>query len=187
MAYTKKTAKQTEDAQETVASVSKETATVSKAKSKKEFTDSDYILCRSVWIGGLNVTCKSGNTYEFRDYGAECEINYRDLAALIRKGSDHIFLPRFIILDDDLLEQFPTVKKTYETMYTREDLVNILALPISKMKSEIAELPAATQNVLCKMIATEIASGRLDSIKKVRTLSEIFDSDFNLLSELFVR
>jgi hypothetical protein len=37
------------------------------------------------------------------------------------------------------------------------------------------------------MIATEIASGRLDSISKVRALSEIFDSDFNLLSELFVK
>lgn len=194
MAYTKKTAKQTEEIKdsETVESVVEETTekeVIPKTEKqvKKTYTDSDYILCRSVWSGGLNVTCKSGNSYEFKDYGTECEINYRDLVALIRKGSDHIFLPRFVILDDDLLEEFPSVQKTYEAMYTREDLVDILALPISKMKTEIVKLPAATKNVLCKMISTEIVSGRLDSISKVRALSEIFDSDFNLISELFVR
>lgn len=160
---------------------------IEKTKEKKTFTDSDYILCRSVWFGGLNVTCKSGNSYEFSDYGAECEVNYRDLVSLIRKGSDHIFLPRFIILDDDLLEEFPRVKASYETMYTTNDLLNILKLPNSRMKSEIAKLPTASKDVLCKMIASEIASGHLDSISKVRVLSEIFDSDFNLLSDLFVR
>ena len=30
-------------------------------KEKKVFTDSDYILCRSVWSGGLNVDSQSGN------------------------------------------------------------------------------------------------------------------------------
>jgi hypothetical protein len=200
MAYTKKAAKQTEDVKEVkTETVSENTTATAEAKKTKEvkaetvtkekkvYTDSDYILCRSVWAGGLNITCRSGNTYEFKDYGAECEINYRDLISLIRKGSDHVFLPRFIILDDDLLEDFPAVQRTYETMYTREDLVSILALPISQMKVAIAELPKATQDALCKMIATEIASGRLDSISKVRALSEIFNSDFNLLSELFVK
>jgi hypothetical protein len=190
MAYTKKTAtKQVDEVTKSKTDEVTETTSkeVEEKKVKKEFTDSDYILCQSVCVGGLNVTCKSGNSYEFKDYGKECEINYRDLVSLIRKGSDHIFLPRFVILDDDLLEDFPSVKRVYETMYTNEDLLEILSLPVSRIKTEIAKLPTATQNVLCKMIATEIASGRLDSISKVRALSEIFDSDFNLLSELFVK
>ena len=68
-------------------------------KENKVFTDSDYILCSSVWSGGLNVSSQSGNIYRFEDYGSECDINYRDLVTLIRRGSDHVFLPRFIILD----------------------------------------------------------------------------------------
>lgn len=156
-------------------------------REKKTFTDSDYILCRSVCYGGLNVSSQSGNIYEFRDYGSECEINYRDLVSLIRKGSDHVFLPRFVILDEDLLTDFPTVKRVYEKMYTRNDLLEILDLPISQMRAAIKELPDATKNVFEKMIATEIANGHLDSISKVRALSEIFDSDFNLLSDLFVK
>lgn len=156
-------------------------------KEKKVFTDSDYILCRSVCYGGLNITSQSGNLYEFKDYGYDCEINYRDLVSLIRKGSDHVFLPRFVILDEDLLEDFPTVKRVYEKMYTRNDLLDILRMPTHQMEMEIRELPDSTRTVLEQMVATEIANGNLDSISKVRKLSEIFDSDFNLLSELFVK
>lgn len=159
--------------------------TKTEVKVKKEFKDSDYVLCRSVWSGGLNVTCKSGATYEFKKYGADCDIEYRDLVNLIRKNSDHIFAPRFVILDEDFLEDFPQVKRMYSTMYSPTELHTILELPINQMKTEIENLPEATKKTLLSLVATEIAKGRLDSIKKVKVLSEIFDSDFNLLSELF--
>ena len=156
-------------------------------KEKKVFTDSDYILCRSVTSGGLNIVSQSGNLYEFNDYGSECEINYRDLVTLIRRGSEHVFLPRFVILDDDFLEDFPTVKKVYGEMYTMRDLEDILALPTAQMEREIVKLPESVKDSMSNLIATQIANGKLDSIAKVRKLSEIFDSDFNLLSDLFVK
>lgn len=165
----------------------KETVTPVIVKEKKVFTDSDYILCRSVWSGGLNVISQSGNLYEFKDYGAECEINYRDLVTMIRRGSEHVFLPRFVILDEDFLKDFPTVQRVYGTMYTKEDLVEILELPIAHMRAEIEKLPKATKDSMRNLVATQIANGRLDSISKVRALTEIFNSDFNLLSDLFVK
>lgn len=152
---------------------------------KKVFSDSDYILCRSVWSGGLNITSQSGNLYRFNGYGAECEINYRDLVTLIRKGSEHVFLPRFVILDADFLEDFPTIQKVYGEMYTMKDLVDILELPVPQMTSEIANLPDTTKNSMRNLVATQIANGQLDSVKKIRALSEIFNSDFNLLNDLF--
>ena len=163
-----------------------ETKTVkAETKVKKEVQDSDYGLCRSVWSGGLNVTCKSGATYEFKKYGTDCDIEYRDLVYLIRKNSDHIFTPRFVILDEDFLAEFPQVKKVYSTMYSPTELHTILELPINQMKTEIENLPDATKKTLLTLAATEVARGRLDSIKKVKALSDIFGSDFNLLSELF--
>lgn len=156
-------------------------------KQKKVFTDSDYILCRSVTSGGLNITSQSGNLYEFADYGEECDINYRDLVTLIRRGSDHVFLPRFIILDDDFLEDFPTVKKVYGKMYTRDDLEAILELPNSQMVREIEKLPNETREVMRNLIATNMANGKFDSISKARDLSKVFGSDFNLLSDLFIK
>lgn len=191
MAYKKKTDApvETVEVKETVVTkeVSENTKTVEKTKTKKTFTDSDYILCHSVWYGGLNVTCRSGNSYEFKGYGKECDINYRDLVDLVRKGSDHIFTPRFVIDDEDFIEEFPNLKRVYASLYTTKDLLEILELPISRMRTEIEKLPIESKEVLSKMISTEIAKGRLDSISKVRALSEIFDSDFNLLSELFVK
>jgi len=156
-------------------------------KEKKVFTDSDYVLCRSVCSGGLNIISQSGNLYEFNDYGSECEINYRDLVTLIRRGSDHVFLPRFVILDDDFLEDFPTIQKVYGTMYTMNDLIEILELPVPAMKKEIEKLPVPTKESMRNLIATQIANGKLDSIAKVRELTTIFNSDFNLLSDLFVK
>lgn len=187
MAYTKKTVQNTDTAKAAETDETDKTETKVTAEKKKTYTDSDYILCRSVWLGGLNVTCQSGNYYEFAGYDSECEINYRDLVTLIRKGSDHIFLPRFIINDDDFLEEFPTVKNVYKNMYTASELLAILDLPIVQMEMEIEKLPVEAKDTLCKMIATEIANGNLDSISKVRTLSEIFDSDFDLISKLFAK
>ena len=156
-------------------------------KEKKVFTDSDYIACRSVWSGGLNVVSQSGNLYEFKDFGSECDINYRDLVTMIKRGSEHVFLPRFVILDEDFLKDYPTVQKVYGTMYTKNDLMEILELPITQMQREIEKLPKATKESMRNLIATQIANGKLDSISKVRTLTEIFKSDFNLLSDLFVK
>lgn len=175
---------------EAMKEVAKETIEESKqvaVEEKKTFTDSDYILCRSVWSGGLNVVSQSGNLYEFKDYGSECEINHRDLVTMIRRGSGHVFLPRFVILDEDFLKDFPTVQRVYGEMYTKDDLLAILDFPVSRMKSEIAKLPDATKNSMRNLIATQIANGKLDSIAKVRALTDIFNSDFNLLSELLVK
>lgn len=187
----KTTVAKTEDIVETVVKTETvelvKTESVEPVKEKKVFTDSDYILCRSVWSGGLNVVSQSGNLYEFRNYGSECEINYRDLVTMIRRGSQHVFLPRFVILDEDFLEDFPTIKRVYGTMYTMNDLVEILELPVSRMRAEIEKLPKATKDSMRNLIATQIATGKLDSISKVRALTEIFNSDFNLLSDLFVK
>lgn len=183
MAYKKKTDVETEIKD---VSTAKTEPVQEVKKEKKVFTDSDYILCRSVWFGGLNVTGASGSIYEFSNYDSECEINHRDLVNLIHRHSEHVFLPRFIIIDEDFLEEYPNVKKVYATMYTTSDLLAILNLPNNQMKAEIERLPVESKNTLCKMIATEIAKGRIDSISKVRVLSEIFNSDFDLISKLFV-
>lgn len=144
-----------------------------------------YIMCRSVTNGGLNINCRSGNTYEFKDYGYDCEIEYDDLVALIRKHSDHIFMPRFVIEDEDFLNEFEQVAKAYEKVYTKEELNSLFDLSPNQMINEIKNMPANVQKNLQNLIATKIADGSIDSVKKIRALSDYFDSDFNLLSELF--
>lgn len=145
----------------------------------------NYILCRSVIAGGLHINCKSGNTYSFKDYGSECDIEYYDLIALIRKHSEHIFLPRIIIEDEEFLADFPQIQEAYDNAYSREDLIEILRLPQSQMEAAVKSLPETTVDTMRKLITTEIANGHIDSVKKIRFLGEYYDSDFNLISELF--
>lgn len=152
---------------------------------KKIFHDNDYIMCKSIIAGGLNITCRSSNYYRFVEYGGECEIEYRDLVELIRIHSDHIFLPRIIIEDEDFLEQFPQVKKFYDSLYTTDDLRIILGLPNDKMEFEIQKLPHEMFETLRGLASSMISSGEIDSVNKIRCLSKIFDADFNLLSEMF--
>ena len=154
---------------------------------KKKYRDGDYILCHSIIAGGLNVNCRSGNVYEFKNYGATCEIEYRDLTELIRKHSDHIFKPRFIIDDEDFLEDFPQVKKVYTEMFTVGDLKEILLLPDNQIEKEINKLPSELKTTLKSLAATMISSGEIDSIRKVRVLTKTLDADFNFLSELFAK
>lgn len=147
----------------------------------------EYILCRSVTNGGLNINCKSGNVYEFTKYGDDCEIEYHDLATLVRKHSDHIFNPRFVIEDEDFILEFPQLQKVYEKLYTSDDIEAILNLPPEQMAEEIKSMPKSVYESLRSLIADKIANGSIDSVRKIRILSEIYDSDFNLLSELFCK
>ena len=180
-------AKQMQKAKSPANPISEETPV--KARPKKEEAPQsvrpNYVLCRSIIAGGLHITCKSGNTYYFKDYGTECEIEYYDLLALIRKHSEHIFLPRILIEDDSVLEEFPQIQKTYEDAYTREDIMEIIDLPLSQMQSALMSLPESTKDTVRSLVTTEIANGHIDSVKKIRFLSEYYDSDFNLISELF--
>ncbi len=151
----------------------------------KIFHDGDYIMCRSIIAGGLNISCRSSNFYRFVEYGGKCEIEYRDLVELIRIHSDHIFLPRIIIEDEDFLEQFPQVKQFYNSLYTTEDLRIILGLQNDKMEFEIKKLPQEMYETLRGLASEMISSGEIDSVNKIRCLSKIFDADFNLVSEMF--
>ena len=170
---------------ESTEEIIEEKKSVSKSASKKTYQDGDYILCRSIIAGGLNINCRSGNFYRFNNYGAVCEIEHRDLVELIRKHSDHIFLPRIIIEEDDFVDDFPQVKQLYSELYTIGDLKEILLMPDNQMIAAINSLPNELKTTLKNLAATMIGDGEIDSISKVKTLTDILDADFNLLSELF--
>ena len=163
----------------------KEVEEVKVFEQKRKLSDGDYIMCHSVTAGGLNINCRSRNHYEFKDYGDYGEIEYRDLVELVRKRSDHIFAPRIIIDDDDFLDEFPSIRKFYEEQYTVNDLKDILRLEPGRMEKEIKNLPRDVMDTIRSLAATMVGNGEIDSVKKVRVLTDVFGTDFNLLSELF--
>jgi len=155
-------------------------------KEKKEFGQEDGILCRSVTEGLLIVTGpKSDMGYRFPEYGTEMEIEYRDLVAIVRSKFNLIKYPFFVILDDDFVQEFPQVKKFYEDNYPVFDLRDILQKPIPEMVSIIKKLPQGAVESLKNIISTDIQSGNINEIDRVKALNEIYDMDFNMVNAVF--
>ena len=155
-------------------------------KKKKEFAQSDGIQCHSVVQGGLFYEgTKTGMLYSFSDYGDVTEIEYRDLVAAVRTKSEYVYNPYFIIDDEDFLAEFPAVEKFYEDQVSIKDLKNILDLPTPEMVDAINKLPKTAVENLKKIASTQVVNGRLDSVKKIKALDNLFGTDLNLLGELF--
>lgn len=152
---------------------------------KKTFDQSDGIMCRSVTQGGLHMEgLKTKMMYDWSEYGDETEVEYRDLVAAVRTKTSFVFNPFFIIEDQDFISEFPQLQKFYNDQYSVKDLKEILELPVNEMIETINTLPNGAKESLKSIASTQVANGRLDSVKKIKALDEVFDTDLNLLSEL---
>ena len=154
-------------------------------KSKKVFKQSEGILCRSVVNGKMFMEgIRSSMPYQWADYGDELEVEYRDLVAATREKNGYIMNPWIIIQDDDFIAEFPFLADIYAKQYSVNDLANILTLSIPQMTEEIEKLPTNVKNTLKGIAATWVNNGRLDSVKKIKALDEIFDTNLNMLAEV---
>ena len=187
MAYTKKT-----NTTETVKNESvKEEKKVLENKSKatsvvKEYNGDDLIPCRSMYAGTLLFTGdKTKITYEFSNMGDFRYIEYQDLlsALLVRKKS--LFAPYIIIEDEELLENvhWQEVKKVYDGLYDREDLINLINLPTMRFSEEFRKLPSGFKSTIATMVSEMISEGTFDSMNKIKIIDEECGTDLKLLAE----
>ena len=157
-----------------------------KKEKKRVFEQSDGVMCRSVVHGNLYVEgIKTQMIYSFSDYGDETEIEYRDLAAAVRSKDKSVYEPRFIVIDEDFIKEFPSLKKFYDTQFTTKDIRAILNMPEDEMIKAIKTLPNGAVESLKSIAAKQISSGQLDSVRKIKALDELFGTDLNLVSDLF--
>ena len=158
---------------------------VVETKAKKIFAPSDGIRCKSVRQGGLYfIGPKTGMLYSFSEYGDVTDIEYRDLAAAVRTKSAFIYNPYFVIDDEDFINEFSALAKYYEEQTSIKDLKHILDLSVHEMVSTIKSLPSTAVKSLMQIAATQVANGKLDSVKKIKALDELFGTDLNLIGEI---
>lgn len=156
-------------------------------KKKKVFDQSDGVLCASITQGKLYVEgSKTGMLYSFSDYGDETEIEYRDLVGLIRSKDKSVFEPRFVVEDKDFIEEYPALKKFYDDEFSVQNIKNILLMPDDQMVAEIEKLPRGAADSLKSIAAEQVATGQIDSVRKIKALDSVFGTNLNLLGELFL-
>ena len=151
-----------------------------KKMSPRQFNQNDLVLCRSVTAGWLGVSGKSGQYYVFENFGDVCEIEYQDLFALKSRHSNYIYAPLFVIEDDELLEnpRWADVAQFYDEKVFKEDIEEVLNLPISTFEVSLRKLPKGLAKALQVKVAEKIENGTFDSLKKIKVIDEVFGTDF---------
>ncbi len=153
---------------------------------KREFKADDKIMCRSVTQGGLYMEgLRTKQLYEWLGYGDEIEVEYQDLIAAVRNKSAFVFDPCFIVEDEDFIAENNQLDKFYNERFTVKELRAILDLDVYEMTETIKTLPEGAKSSLKAIASDAVKSGMLDSVRKIKALDSIFETDLNLLSSLF--
>ena len=195
-----KKTKTTETATESVTAsvtepVTSESAkTVEVKKGKKTYAPTDGIPCKSITNGGLYMPgLKSNILYTWIDAGDVIEVEYQDLQAAIRSNNGYVMNPFFVIEDEELVAQFPQLKKIYNTLYSVGDLEDVITelvrvvtgTTFGDMKATILSLPKGAQDSIKHLASKMVSDGRLDSVRKIKVLDEIFDTEMSIMTGLF--
>lgn len=152
-----------------------------KKPGKKSFKDTDMIRCVSVTTGKLIMEgLKSNDKYVWEAMNDVVDVEYRDLIAAVKKHSKLVFKPRFIIQDKDFLEQNPEIEKLYGSLYTADDIDQVLDLPADRMREYILQMPAGAKDALLGIAVTKIDRGILDSVQRIKVIDEIFGTQLLL-------
>lgn len=169
----------------TKVNASEDSIVTEEKKTKRVFEQSDGVRCISITQGALYVEgAKTGMLYNFADYGDETEIEYRDLVALIRTKDKAIYEPRFVVDDEDFIAEYPALKKYYNEEFSMRNIRDILDYPENKMIEAIKQLPSGALNSLKSIAAEQVATGQIDSVRKIKALDSVFGTDLNLLGEI---
>ena len=160
-----------------------EVETESKAtkKTARKFAPDDLIVCRSITFGELLLTGKKSKLlYSWANYGDTTEVEYQDLQALKSTRSSYLFKPRFIIEDEELVEQwgkdFGDIYKNIEDI----DAEDLLKLPVAQLRSKLKKASKGVQLAVKNIAGDKILNGSLDSLAKIKAIDEILGTDLKL-------
>lgn len=153
-------------------------------KEPRKFAADDMIEVRSLTYGELLLTGpKSRLLYTWSNYDDVTEMEYQDLQALKSTKSSYLFRPRFIIEDEELVEQWSRDLKDIYDGLVEVDVNEMFSLPLSQFKSKLKKAPKGVQQAVKNIAGEKIANGTLDSLKKIKAIDEILGTDLILYIE----
>lgn len=151
------------------------------AKAPRKYAPDDMITCRSVTYGELLLTGpKSRLLYRWSNYNDTTEIPFQDLQALRSTKSSYLYRPRFIIEDEELVEQWSKDLKPLYDNIVDMDVEEIFKLPIGKFKAALKKAPKGVQQAVKNIAGDMIMNGTLDSVQKIKAIDEILGTDLKL-------
>lgn len=161
------------------AEVVKETTT--RVVERISYQTTDLIPCKSVRYGTLqHVSKKSGNLYEWSDYGDIVDVEYGDLMALKARKSKFIFAPWFIILDDQLAEDWK-LTDIYSYFEDFDDVEEFLQSGSVTIRKKLPNAPQGYKDLVTYTAGNMLRNGSLDSIATIKAVDEILHKNLQML------
>lgn len=150
-------------------------------KAVKKYAPNDMIVCRSVTYGELLLPgTKSKMLYTWANYGDRTDVEFQDLQALKSTRSTYLFKPRFIIEDEELVEQWRNdLGKVYDDIIAT-DVEALFKLPTAQLKAKLKKAPVGIQQAVKNLAGEKIMNGTLDSLAKIKAIDEILGTDLKL-------
>ena len=148
-------------------------------KTPKKYAPNDQIECRSVTGGELIlIGQKSGLQYTWADYNDVTFVEYQDLQALQSRRSGFLVKPRFVIEDEELVEQWSSLLKPIYDKVITQNIEDFFALPINKFKAQLNIMPDGLKDAIKTKAVQMIKSEELYDIRKVREIDAAWGTDF---------
>lgn len=150
-------------------------------KETRRYAPNDMIPCRSITYGELLLPgTKSKLLYTWANYGDRTDVEFQDLQALKSTRSTYIFKPRFIIEDEELVEQWKNdLGKIYDDIIAT-DVEAMFKLPTNQLKAKLKKAPTGIQQAVKNLAGEKIMNGTLDSLAKIKAIDEVLGSDLKL-------
>ena len=150
-------------------------------KTARKYEPDERIVCRSLTYGELLLTgAKTKLLYSWANYGDTTEVEYQDLMALKSTKSSYLYRPRFVVEDEELVEQWG---KDFVEMYKNiidVDAEDMLKLPLAQLKAKLKKAPKGVQMAVKNIAGEKILNGSLDSLAKIKAIDEILGTDLKL-------
>ena len=150
-------------------------------KEARKYAPDDMVPCRSITFGELFLTgSKTKFLYSWANYGDVTEVYYQDLQALKSTRSSYLLKPRFIIEDEELVEQWKNdLGKIYSDIVSM-DVEEIFALPTNQFKAKLKNAPAGVKQAIKNIAGEKIMNGSLDSLTKIKAIDDILGTQLKL-------
>lgn len=151
------------------------------AKEKRVFKATDMIECKSLRYGLMqHISKKSGNIYEWADYGDIVEVEYGDLLSLKSSKSKFLYSPWFMIMDDQLVEDWK-LADIYEPFKEFDDVEEFLQSGATTIRKTLPNAPQGYKDLVTYTAADMIRNGTIDSIATINAIDEILGKNLTTL------
>ena len=150
-------------------------------KEVRKYAPGDMIPCRSITYGELLLPGpKTRLLYTWANYDDVTEVEFQDLQALKSTRSTYLFKPRFIIEDEELVEQW---KNDFGKMYDEIATINVeelFKLPANQLKAKLKKAPSGIQQAVKNVAGEKIMNGSLDSLAKIKAIDEVLGTQLKM-------